>query len=83
MFLKDAPVKIGGWASGSYEGVCHACDQQFIGDKRAIFCLPCAHAAAIQAEREACAQIADERVGGNVFERGAALRIAQAIRARS
>ena len=59
MFFKDAPVKIGGWASGSYMGKCKDCGDQFVGDKRAIFCLPCAHTAEIEAEREACAKVAD------------------------
>lgn len=36
-----------------------------------------------QAEREQCARIADERAGGQAFKRGAAVRIAAAIRARS
>lgn len=66
MFLKDAPVKIGGWASGAYEGICQGCEQQFIGDKRAIFCLPCAHAAEVDAEREACAVIAENTCSGVV-----------------
>ena len=39
--------------------------------------------AVVEAEREACAQIADERAGGQAFKRGAAVRIAEAIRARA
>ncbi|UTU07968.1 hypothetical protein CcrC1_gp282 [Caulobacter phage C1] len=31
-----------GWAPGDYFSRCHVCDQQFIGDKRAISCHPCA-----------------------------------------
>jgi len=38
---------------------------------------------AVKAEREACAEIADERAGGKAFKRGAAIRIAELIRART
>lgn len=33
-----------GWAPGNYYSLCFTCDQQFIGDKRAISCHPCAAA---------------------------------------
>jgi hypothetical protein len=32
-----------GWAPGSYICRCHDCKEQFIGDKRAILCAPCAY----------------------------------------
>lgn len=42
----DAMVKklgrVGLWAPGSYICICGGCGVQFIGDKRALRCLPCA-----------------------------------------
>jgi hypothetical protein len=32
-----------GWAPGKYLNRCHDCKEQFIGDKRAILCAPCAY----------------------------------------
>lgn len=32
-----------GWAPGNYFCRCHDCKEQFIGDKRAILCAPCAY----------------------------------------
>lgn len=32
-----------GWAPGQYLGICGDCDTQFIGDKRAVRCAPCAY----------------------------------------
>lgn len=34
--------RVGGWAPGAYFGKCRKCDREFIGDKRAHECLPCA-----------------------------------------
>jgi hypothetical protein len=34
--------RVGCWAPGKYMGKCGECSREFIGDKRAIFCLPCA-----------------------------------------
>jgi hypothetical protein len=39
--------RVGGFAPGSYISHCVACDRQFLGDKRAINCLPCAVAALV------------------------------------
>ncbi len=83
MFLKEAPVKIGGWASVSYQCECRDCDQQFIGDKRAIFCLPCAHAFAIKAEREACAKAVEDFGHSNGKIRASHKHAARAIRERA
>lgn len=33
---------IGGYAPGNYVGTCTACKEEFIGDKRAVQCEPCA-----------------------------------------
>ena len=34
--------RIGGYAPGGYLCRCMSCNQTFIGDKRAVSCLPCA-----------------------------------------
>lgn len=34
--------RVGSWAPGNYAGKCGACDREFMGDKRAPRCLPCA-----------------------------------------
>lgn len=34
--------RVGGWAPGGYHNHCISCQVEFIGDKRAISCLPCA-----------------------------------------
>jgi len=34
--------RIGGWAPGSYEGKCHDCNGEIVGDKRSIQCFTCA-----------------------------------------
>ena len=33
----------GGWAPGNYICHCSQCDQDFIGDKRAVVCADCAY----------------------------------------
>jgi hypothetical protein len=33
---------VGTWAPGSYIGKCRECNGEFVGDKRALHCLPCA-----------------------------------------
>ena len=57
--------RIGYYADGNYMCRCAECERMFIGDKRAVNCLPCAIASliaapyeAVIAEREACAAIA-------------------------
>lgn len=42
--VPDERPKRKGWAPGPYICVCLVCRQQFIGDKRAIDCAPCAYA---------------------------------------
>jgi len=40
--IDDRPKK-GLWAAGNYFGTCCECNKQFIGDKRARMCAPCAY----------------------------------------
>lgn len=39
----DSRPPKGGWAPGDYFCICHACQEEFCGDKRAITCADCAH----------------------------------------
>ncbi|WP_316200870.1 MULTISPECIES: hypothetical protein [unclassified Bradyrhizobium] len=39
----DKRPKLHGWAPGDYISRCFSCDEQFIGDKRAIHCADCAY----------------------------------------
>jgi len=32
-----------GWAPGNYTNNCHTCFEEFVGDKRAVTCAPCAY----------------------------------------
>lgn len=36
--------RLGGYADGNYQCTCSLCRESFVGDKRAIHCLPCAAA---------------------------------------
>lgn len=38
----DLSFRIGGFATGNYMTKCLTCGKSFIGDKRALSCLPCA-----------------------------------------
>jgi hypothetical protein len=40
---RDKRPLLGGWASGYYTGICCICKDEFMGDKRAIQCAPCAY----------------------------------------
>lgn len=40
---RDTRPPNGGWAPGSYMCKCFNCNEQFIGDKRAVRCAPCAY----------------------------------------
>ncbi len=39
----DERPQRGGWAPGNYLGKCIKCDIDFVGDKRACHCAPCAY----------------------------------------
>lgn len=39
----DKRPQWGWWAPGNYENKCHICEKQFLGDKRARECAPCAY----------------------------------------
>lgn len=39
----DKRPKLDGWAPGNYTNTCQMCNKEFIGDKRAFFCAPCAY----------------------------------------
>ena len=43
MMKKDYRAPKGAWASGNYTNTCRTCDKQFLGDKRALQCGPCAY----------------------------------------
>lgn len=40
---EDKRLQEGGWAPGRYTNTCFSCKIRFLGDKRAIFCAPCAY----------------------------------------
>jgi hypothetical protein len=40
---EDTREKRGWWAPGAYYCKCVKCDEQFIGDKRALWCADCAY----------------------------------------
>lgn len=40
--MTDVIYPLNGYAPGGYNCICYACDEVFIGDKRAISCEPCA-----------------------------------------
>ena len=62
--MSGAPFTLGGYATGSYQCRCAGCDDEFTGDKRSLFCLPCAaRKAAAEIDRLA-ADIAAERDAG-------------------
>lgn len=44
------PWPLNGYAPGDYYCICHKCDMQFSGDKRAVTCVNCAVDALIKAK---------------------------------
>ena len=41
--VQDMRPKLNGWAPGGYINKCFNCDNEFIGDKRAVECALCAY----------------------------------------
>ena len=39
----DTRPRRNGWAPGDYLNTCYLCNKQFVGDKRAVSCAPCAY----------------------------------------
>lgn len=53
----DAELHPFRWAPGSYYAICHQCKTQFVGDKRAMTCRPCAVGLHADATRRALSTI--------------------------
>lgn len=66
-WLEGRRYQLRGYATGGYACRCGTCGAQFMGDKRALTCLPCAADAALAAERERAARIAEEFRDPNPF----------------
>lgn len=58
----DGRRPLGGWASGNYACVCQACGRQFVGDKRALSCAPCAYGAGGARTKADARAVSDEDV---------------------
>ena len=57
--MSDKSFVLGGYATGSYSNMCKACKDHFIGDKRAVVCLPCAGKEAADTITELRAELAE------------------------
>lgn len=56
---EDAIGRVGCWAPGTYYCKCFRCNREFIGDKRAISCLPCEIRSMAEANAQAYGAIQD------------------------
>ena len=59
----DQRPKLGRWAPGEYNGTCKRCNNEFIGDKRALICADCAYTYEERPHWTVCYNIAGKWIG--------------------